>query len=100
MGGPLRGVSPNVQLYSEPCGDHVDHSDEHCVCLSSDRTAAYVHELGLMPREPFPSSEGGYASVHTGVTDAQLCRTHCLGVGWPGSVPFVSDSQALMAAYS
>ena len=67
----LRGMSPNVQLYSEPWG-HVDHSDAHCVCLSSDRTAAYVHELALMPREPFPSSEVGDASVHTGVTDARL----------------------------
>ena len=86
----LRGVSTNVQLYSEPWG-HVDHSDAYCVCLSSDRTAAYVHELALMPREPFPSSEVGDASVHTGVTNSRWCRTHCLGVGWQGSVPFVSD---------
>ena len=64
----LRGMSPNVQLYS----------DAHCLCLSSDRTAAYVHELALMPREPFPSSAVGDASVHTGVTDARLCHTPCL----------------------
>ena len=50
-----------------------------------------MHELALMPWEPFPSSEVGDASVHTGVTDAQLCRTPSLGMGWPGSVPFVSD---------
>ena len=86
----LWGVSPNMQLYSEPWG-HVDHSDAHCGCLSSDWTTAYVHELALMPREPFPSSEVGDASVHTGVTDARLGRTPCLGVGRPGSVPFVSD---------
>ena len=42
-------MSPNVQLYSELWG-HVDHSNAHCICLSSDRTAAYVHELALMPR--------------------------------------------------
>ena len=33
----LRGVSPNVKLYSELWG-HVDHSDVNCACLSSDRT--------------------------------------------------------------
>ena len=43
----LRGVSPNVQLYSEPWG-HVDHSDVNCACLSSDRTGAYVHDLALI----------------------------------------------------
>ena len=32
----LRGVSPNVQLYSEPWG-HVDHSNVNCACLSSVR---------------------------------------------------------------
>ena len=39
----LRGVSPNAQLDCEPWG-HMDHSDEHCYCRSSDRTAAYVHK--------------------------------------------------------
>ena len=51
----LRGVSPNVQLYSEPWG-HMDHSDVNCACLSSDRTAAYVHDLVLMPRERLTAS--------------------------------------------
>ena len=50
-----------------------------------------MHALALMPREPFPSSDVGDASVHTGVTDAWLCHTPCLGLGGPGSVPFVSD---------
>ena len=67
----LRGVSPNVQLYSEPWG-HIDHSDTHCLCLSSDRTAAYVHALAFMPQEPFMSSAEGDASVHTAVTEARL----------------------------
>ena len=96
-------MSPNVQLYSEPWG-HVDHSDAHCVCLSSDRTAAYMHDLALMPWEHLPASEVGDASVHTGVSDAWLCRAHCLGVGRPGSVPFVSDrpgayGRLLLAVY-
>ena len=63
-----------------------------------------MHELALMPREPFPSSEVGDASVHIGVTDARLCRTPCLGVGQSGSVPFVSDrpgayGRLLLAVY-
>ena len=99
----LRGVSPNVHLYSEPWG-HVDNSYAHCVCLSSDRTAACVHDLALMHREHLPASEVGNASVHTGVSDARLCHTHCLGVGRPGSVPFVSDrpgayGRLLLAVY-
>ena len=54
----IRGVSPDVQLDCEPWG-HMDHSDGHCFCRSSDRTAAYVHELALMPRElVMPPSDG------------------------------------------
>ena len=40
----------NVQPDCEPWGC-MDHDDGHCSCQSSDRTAAYVHELALMPRE-------------------------------------------------
>ena len=35
----IRGISPDVQLDYEPWG-HMDHSDGHCSCRSSDRTAA------------------------------------------------------------
>ena len=53
------GVSPDVHLDCEPRG-HMDHNDGHCSCRSSDRTAAYVHELALMPRElMMPPSDGG-----------------------------------------
>ena len=53
------GVSPDVQLDCEPWG-LMDHDDGHCSCRSSDRMAAYVHELALMPRElMMPSSDGG-----------------------------------------
>ena len=55
----IRGVSPDVQLDCEPWG-HMDHSEGHCSCRSSDRTAAYVHELALMSREVgMPPSDGG-----------------------------------------
>ena len=46
----IRGISPDVQLECAPWG-HMDHSDGHCSCRSSDRTAAYVHELALMSRD-------------------------------------------------
>ena len=49
----------DVQLDYELWG-HMDHSDGHCYCQSSDRTAAYVHELALMSRDlGTPSSDGG-----------------------------------------
>ena len=99
----LRGVSPNVQLCSEPWG-HVDHSDANCACLSSDRTAAYVHDLALMPRECLPISEVEDASVHTEESGARMSHAYCVGVGWPGSVLFVSNrpgayGRLLLAAY-
>ena len=55
----IRGVSPNVQLDSEPWG-HMDHSDGHCFCLSSDRTAAYVHDLAFTPREGWMAGIGAF----------------------------------------
>ena len=86
----LRGVSPNAQLYSEPWG-HVDHTDVNCACLSSDRTAACLHDLALMSREYLPVSEVEDASVHTEESDAWMSHAYCMGVGWPGSVLFVSN---------
>ena len=57
--GGYSGISPDVQLDYEPWG-HMDHSDGHCSCRSSDHTAAYVHELALMSRDlGVPSSDGG-----------------------------------------
>ena len=86
----LWGVYPNVQLYSEPWG-HVDHSDVNCACLSSDRMAAYVHDLALMPREYLPVLEVEDAPVHTEESGAWMSHAYCMGVGRPGSVPFVSN---------
>ena len=99
----LQGESPNVQLYSEPWG-HVDHSDAKCGCLSSDRTASYVHGLSLMPRCEVPSWENDDASVHTEESGARMDHVHWLGVGQPGSVPFVSHrpgayGRLLLAVY-
>ena len=96
-------MSPNVQLYSEPWG-HVDHSDVNCACLSSDRTAAYVHDLSLMPREYLHVSEMEDASVHTEESGAWMSHAYCMGVGRPGSVPFVSNrpgayGRLLLAVY-
>ena len=55
----LRGVSPDVQLDCERWGQ-MDHGEGHCSCRSSDRTAAYVHELALMSREVgMPPFDGG-----------------------------------------
>ena len=83
-------MSPNVQLDSEPWG-HMDHCDGYCFCLSSDRTAAYVHDLAFMPRESAMSSTEGDDSVHSVVTNERSCHAHCLGVSRLGLVPFVSD---------
>ena len=62
----IRGISPDVQLDCEPWG-HVDHSDGHCSCRSSDRTVAYVHELALISRElVMPPSDGGGGGWYDG----------------------------------
>ena len=99
----LRGVSPDVHLYCEPWG-YVDHRDGHCDCLSSDRTAAYVHDLALMPRKCLHVSEEEDASVHTEESGARLSHACCMGVGQPGSVPFMSHrpcafGRLLLAVY-
>ena len=96
----LRGVSPNVQLYSELWG----HNDVNCACLSSDRTAAYVHDLALMPREFLPVSEVEDASIHTEESGVRMSHAYCMGVGRPGSVPFVCNrpgayGRLLLAVY-
>ena len=95
----IRGVSPDVQLDCEPWG-HMDHSNGHCSCQSSDRMAAYVHELALMPRElviPPSDGGGGGATARSTGTNERSCVE-------PGSVPFVSDrpgayGRLLLAVY-
>ena len=90
----IRGMSPDVQLDYEPWG-HMDHSDGHCSCQSSDRTATYVHELALMSWDVGkPSCDGGGGG---GGGDDSFCWDWCavscgalLGVGtsWVGAFCF------------
>ena len=49
----LHGVSPNVSLSCEPWG-HTDHTGMDCVCLSSDSTGAYVHDISQATQEASP----------------------------------------------
>ena len=90
----IRSVSPDVQLDCEPWG-HMDHSDGHCSCQSSARTAAYVHGVALMSRElvmpPSDGGGGGGATTRSTGTNERSCVEPCLEMGRPGSVSFVSD---------
>ena len=54
-------MSPNVQLNSEPWG-HDNHEDVDCEYQTSDRTAAYVHDLAVSKREPADSPDADMAS--------------------------------------
>ena len=58
----LRGISPNVHLHCEPWG-HINHEDINCGCQSSDRTAAYVHDLTVNGWGCFHSPDAGVASL-------------------------------------
>ena len=97
-----RGITK--QLYSEPWG-HVEHCDTDCTCLSSDRTASYVHGLLPMPWvDESTSKNDDRTSVET--EDNVVVDNDCgyLGVGRPGSVPFVSHrpgayGRLLLAVY-
>ena len=75
----LRGMSPNVQLNSEPWG-HNNHTDITYECQTSNRTAAYVHDLTVNRRGPADSPD--MASNIRPEPDWKK--------GPPGSVPFVS----------
>ena len=52
----LSGMPPNVQLKSKPWG-HDNHEDMECECQSSDRTAAYIHDLSVNKWEPGDSPD-------------------------------------------
>ena len=86
----LRGVSPNVNLHCEPWG-HIDHEDINCDCQSSDRTAAYVHDLTVNGGGPVHSPDAGVASTCYTRTNVHLCIEPSWERGHPGLVPFVSD---------
>ena len=46
----LSGMPPNVQLTSEPWLQN-NHEDMDCECQTSDRTAAYIHDLSVSKRD-------------------------------------------------
>ena len=77
----LSGMSPNVQLNSEPWG-HDNHEDVDCECPTSDRTAAYIHDLSVNKREPADSPDADMASNIQPEPDWMKSP--------PGLVPFVS----------
>ena len=76
----IRGISPNIHIDCEPWG-HMDHSDGHCSCRSSDRTAVYVYELAFTHRESISPSSTGNASTHSTRTDERARLGPCLGGG-------------------
>ena len=68
----LRGISPNVHLHCELWG-HINHKDINCGCQSSDRTAAYVHDLTVNGRGRVHSPDAGVASSCYTRTNGHLC---------------------------
>ena len=86
----LRGVSPNVHLQCEPWG-HNNDEDVDCECQTSDRTAAYVHDLTINGRGFVHSPDAGVASTCYTRSNGHLCIEPSWERGRPGLVPFVSD---------
>ena len=87
----LQGESPNVQLKDDPWG-HVEHCDANCACLESDRTEAYIHNLLPIP-ETFHLTSPNDGEMSGEVENGFMFNNDCgyLGVGRPGSIPFVSQ---------
>ena len=77
-------------LHYEPWG-HINHEDINCDCQSSDRTAAYVHDLTVNGRGPVHSPDAGVASTCYARSNGHLCKEPSWERGRPGLVPFVSD---------
>ena len=95
----LEGESPNVQLKDNPWG-HVEHCDANCTCLASDRTDAYIHCLLPMPETSDSTSQSedeASVEVANGFTFNNYCGY--LGVGRPGSIPFVSEKPRAYGCY-
>ena len=100
----LQGESPDVQLKDDPWG-HVEHCDANYACLESDRTGAYIHSLLPMPETSdltSPNDDEVSEEVENEFTFNNDCGY--LGVGRPGSIPFVSEKpgaygRLLLAVY-
>ena len=87
----LRGMQPRIQLMDDTWG-HDGKCVAACDCLLSDRTEAFVHCLipPLLPSGPIPDP----GSIDSTIVPAGFTfRDDCgyLGVGRPGSIPFVSE---------
>ena len=100
----LQGESPDVQLKDDRWG-HVEHCDANCACLESDRTGAYIHSLLPMP-ETSDSASTNDDEISGEVENGFTFNNDCvyLGVGRPGSIPFVSKKagaydRLLLAVY-
>ena len=92
----LQGEAPNMELKDNPWG-HVEHCEANCTCLESDRTGAYVHCLLPWPGtlNSIPANDNEVSvEVENGFTFNDECGY--LGIGRPGSIPFVSEKPAPM----
>ena len=88
----LQGIQPHIQLEDDIWG-HDGKCGEACACLLTDRTEAFVHCLIPPPPPVSPTlipNSGSTAS--DGMAGGFSFRDDCgyLGVGRPGSIPFVS----------
>ena len=100
----LQGESPDVQLKDDPWG-HMEHCDANCACLESDQTGEYICSLLPMPETSDLISLNDdeiSGEVENGFTFNNDCGY--LGVGRPGSIPFVSKKpwaygRLLLAVY-
>ena len=100
----LHGESPNIELECDPWG-HGTHCTTNCTCLSSDRTASYIHGFSPMPTFDEVLTAGEDRDINE-TEDNGLVDDACsyLGVGRPGSVPFVAHrpgtyGRLLLAVY-
>ena len=86
----LQGIQPYIQLEDDIWG-HGGKCGEACACLLTDRTEAFVHCLIPPPVSPTLIPNPG-PTASDGMTGGFSFRDDCgyLGVGRPGSIPFVS----------
>ena len=100
----LNGESSKIELNNDPWG-HASQCDTNCTCLSSDKTASYVH--GLLPvtgNDMLISKEDDRKIGETENNGAMNNDCSYLGVGRPGSVLFVFNQpgaygRLLLATY-
>ena len=86
----LQGIQPLIQLEDDIWG-HGGKCGEACACLLTDRTEAFVHCLIPPPISSTLIPKSG-STASDGMAGGFSFRDDCgyLGVGRPGSIPFVS----------